>query len=110
MDFPNEGCQVCLCGRSFAQLNAFSKHKRVCPSTKRHLSSALDQAKNAWIRNKRRKLGLQVTEPVAKSKLVGLMPELLPENPDLVETCPSNCVLEHALIQTKWLILVTAHC
>lgn len=53
----SEGCQVCLCGRSFLQLSAFSKHQRSCQKSKRRLSNALGKAKQKWT-SKRRKLDL----------------------------------------------------
>jgi hypothetical protein len=44
-----EGNHVCvLCGRTFAQNNAFSIHQCNCKKTKILLSGALNQAKELW--------------------------------------------------------------
>jgi hypothetical protein len=71
--------QVCICGRSFEQFSAFSKHQRTCQSTKKRLSCALGQAKQAWVAKKRRKLDLQVVEPTPEPTSAGLIRQSAPE-------------------------------
>jgi hypothetical protein len=50
------GHLTCLCGRSFSQQSAMSKHLKACQRSKKRLSSALDKAKLAWPGRKRRRL------------------------------------------------------
>lgn len=45
--------EACICGRVFAQLNAFHKHKGSCQASKKRLSSALEQAQEVWLKNKK---------------------------------------------------------
>ena len=67
--------QLCACGRTFAQPNASSKHKRTCPQTRKRLSSALDSAKERWTGNKRFKASRAdlPSESVAHPLMPGLM-------------------------------------
>jgi hypothetical protein len=51
-----DGCQLCVCGRSFLQLGALNYHKRTCAKTKKRFSSALEKAKESWSAKKRRRL------------------------------------------------------
>jgi hypothetical protein len=55
--------ETCLCGRSFAQLFAWSNHRRACKKSKIRLSGALDKAKEAWASRKRMRLTSSVTLP-----------------------------------------------
>jgi hypothetical protein len=43
------------CGRSFAQLNAFTNHSSSCPKRKRKFSTALAVAQEAYRRKKERR-------------------------------------------------------
>jgi hypothetical protein len=52
----------CVCGRSFLQPGAFTKHKRTCQSSKKRLASALDKAKQLWKGSKRRRLEIDSSE------------------------------------------------
>jgi hypothetical protein len=45
--------EICICGRSFSQVYAYSNHKRSCQKSKKRLSSALATAKVAWSQRKR---------------------------------------------------------
>lgn len=45
----------CYCGKQFSQQSAFTNHTRTCKSTKKRLASALDLAKDVWIRRKKQK-------------------------------------------------------
>jgi hypothetical protein len=65
---------VCVCGRSFQQLSAFTNHKRTCQSSKKRLSSALDKAKQLWKGPKRRRL-LSSSLEIDKVPLAGLAPQ-----------------------------------
>lgn len=69
----HEGYKTCLCGRSFSQPNAFSKHKRACQKSKERLSSALDQAKQMWTAKKRRRLNPMDDPIVSEPLLAGLV-------------------------------------
>lgn len=40
--------QVCLCGRTFPSLSAFTCHKRTCQGTKKRLAEALTAARQGW--------------------------------------------------------------
>jgi len=72
------GGQVCVCGRSFSQSNAFSKHKRSCEKSKKRLSSALEKAKHKWTSKKRRRL--EPSEPNISLPSAGLIPDpVMPE-------------------------------
>jgi|ERR1700679_202851 hypothetical protein len=56
MDLSPAWCQVCVCGRTFSVPQAYTFHKRSCQQTKKHLSNALDKAKEVWQSRKRRKV------------------------------------------------------
>ena len=45
----------CSCGRTFAQLNAYTNHQRTCKKRKKGLSSVLAKAKLVWDDRKRRR-------------------------------------------------------
>jgi hypothetical protein len=53
-EFGNSGL-ICLCGRSFTQQSALSKHQRACQKSKKRLISALDKAKEVWVGRKKQK-------------------------------------------------------
>ena len=40
--------QICICGRVFTNIGAFSQHKKGCKRGKKHLSSALERAKEIY--------------------------------------------------------------
>lgn len=46
----------CLCGRSFPQDSAFTNHNRTCPQSRKRRGTALDLAKENWMRRKRRRI------------------------------------------------------
>jgi len=56
------GPSVCVCGRSFSKLSAFTNHKRTCQSSKKRLASALDKAKQLWQGSKRRRIQTDTPE------------------------------------------------
>jgi hypothetical protein len=88
--------QTCVCGRSFLQLNALTKHKRTCGKTKKRLSSALDKAKEIWRGKKQRRL--DHCQPIASSS--GLIPLPLPETQDtdkVWQFLDDNSALTHYL-------------
>jgi hypothetical protein len=66
MDLPSAWCQVCVCGRTFSVLQAYTFHKRSCQKTKKRLSSALDKAKEVWKSKKHRKMEV-VQTPAAEN-------------------------------------------
>lgn len=68
MDLPPAWCQVCVCGRTFSVLQAYTFHKRSCQKTKKRLSGALDKAKAVWQSKKRRKMEVMQT-PTAENPL-----------------------------------------
>jgi CxxC motif-containing protein (DUF1111 family) len=41
-------CEICLCGKSFAQPSAFTNHQRYCLRSKRRLSDAISAARDVW--------------------------------------------------------------
>ena len=49
--------QECLCGRSFDNAGAFTRHKKTCLSGKKRLASALTHARECYHRKKRRVVG-----------------------------------------------------
>jgi hypothetical protein len=53
----------CACGRSFLQPGALTKHRRTCISSKKRLSSALEQAKRLWKGPKRRRVETLFQDP-----------------------------------------------
>lgn len=63
VDFePHPSLQLtCACGRTFAQLNALSNHRRSCMKAKKRLIDALSSAREANVQRKRRHLN--PTEP-----------------------------------------------
>lgn len=69
---------VCVCGRSFLQLSAFTNHKRTCHLSKKRLSGALEKAKQLWRGTKRRRL-LSSTVEVDEVPLAGLTPAVAME-------------------------------
>jgi hypothetical protein len=80
---------VCICGRSFSQLSAFTNHKRTCQSSKKRLSSALDKAKQLWKGPKRRRLqGSSLEAKVNEVPLAGLIPQ--PTDPVVPESTPTT--------------------
>jgi hypothetical protein len=86
-----EGSQVCVCGRSFSQSNAFSKHKRSCEKSKKRLSSALEKAKHNWTSKKRRRL--EPPEPSISLSSADLIPEpVMPR--EQAEVCLFYCSQE----------------
>ena len=40
--------QICLCGRSFDNAGAFTRHKKTCPRGKKRLANALSHAKESY--------------------------------------------------------------
>ena len=40
--------EICVCGRSFSHIFAWSNHRRTCQQSKKRLSGALDKAKEVW--------------------------------------------------------------
>jgi hypothetical protein len=66
---------VCACGRSFLQPGALTKHKRTCRSSKKRLSSALEQAKRFWKGSKRRRLETDTPDPNPPPLAAGLVLE-----------------------------------
>jgi len=73
LDMENRYHSVCVCGRSFLQPGAFTKHNRTCQSSKKRLSSALDKAKQLWKGPKRRRLennSPEINQPTLATGLV----------------------------------------
>src|ERR1700678_1043035 len=67
MDLPPAWSQACICGHVFSIPQAFSCHKRSCPSSKKRLSSALERAKEVWQSRKRRKAEVDQSEALEGS-------------------------------------------
>src|SRR5262245_7327775 len=80
---------VCVCGRSFSQLNAFSNHSRSCLKSKKRLSTVLDKAKQQWSSNKRRRLGFD-DPPVNQPSTSGLVREGSVPPQDVSQTATEN--------------------
>src|SRR5262245_41562096 len=76
---------VCVCGRSFSQLSAFSNHRRLCQKSKKRLSNVLDKAKRQWSSNKRRRLGFD-DPSVNQPSTSGLVREGSPSPQDVSQT------------------------
>ncbi|KIM51965.1 hypothetical protein SCLCIDRAFT_142181 [Scleroderma citrinum Foug A] len=53
-DYTDGNVIQCSCGRTFAQLSAYTNHQRTCKKRKKRLSGALAKAKLAWDNRKRR--------------------------------------------------------
>ena len=54
-----DGCgytEICVCGRAFFKQSAYTNHKRSCRKSQKHLSSALDKAKQRWFEKKKQRL------------------------------------------------------
>ena len=47
-------CQQCLCGRSFDDTGAFTRHKKICLKSKKRLANVLNHAKESHRSKKRR--------------------------------------------------------
>jgi hypothetical protein len=47
-------CQVCICGRSFSDAGAFTRHHKTCQKGRKRLSSALLRVKEVYQSKKRR--------------------------------------------------------
>src|ERR1700678_1432871 len=62
MDFAPAFSQACICGRVVSVPQAFSCHKRSCPSSKKQLLSALEREKEVWQSRKRRKAEVDQSE------------------------------------------------
>jgi hypothetical protein len=87
MELPPAWCQICICGRTFSVLQAYSFHQRSCQKTKKRLSGALEKAKEVWQSKKRRKMEVGQT-PTAEGSLdeiVGVVEELNHVMPPLVQ-------------------------
>src|SRR5882762_1299927 len=82
-DTEHTRSQVCICGRSFVQSSAFSKHKRSCSLSQKQLSGALEQAKRLWVGKKRRKLNID-DHSTDEPTLAGLIQK---PSTDPVEVC-----------------------
>ena len=54
-DYTDGNVIQCSCGRTFAQLSAYTNHQRTCKKRKKRLSGALAKAKLAWDNRKRRR-------------------------------------------------------
>jgi len=52
--FSTSFCQVCLCGRSFDNAGAFTRHRKTCSKGKKRLANALGHAKESYHSKKRR--------------------------------------------------------
>ena len=81
-----EGPLLCACGRPFSQQGALNKHRNVCLTSKRHLSSALDQAKRLWTGTKRRYLHTDAPAASQPSAIPGLIPESTSESDEQVRS------------------------
>ena len=73
---------TCACGRVFTLQNAFTNHTRTCPRSKKHLSAALESAKEKWTVRKRRRVAIN-RSPGDVPQLAGIRP--LPNTVEVVE-------------------------
>src|ERR1700678_1333638 len=87
MDLPPAWSQACICGRVFSVPQAFSCHKRSCPSSKKRLSSALERAKEARQSRKRQK-----AEEDQRTALEGASNQNDTSCPSPVEALNYSCV------------------
>lgn len=62
-----EFAQVCICGRSFSNIAAFTKHNRNCQRGKKRLSDALVVAKEIYQNKRPRRLQADGDEEVTQS-------------------------------------------
>jgi hypothetical protein len=82
MDANDEGL-YCACGRSFAQPNALSNHRRSCTSSKRRFNDMLTVAREAWEVRKKRKLNNFVERESTKSAPIPQAVSIHPMSLDL---------------------------
>ena len=61
--------QECLCGRSFDNTGAFTRHKKACLKGKKRLASVLTQAKESYHRKKCRVLESNEESPSSSQAL-----------------------------------------
>lgn len=87
-DVESSSSCTCLCGRSFTQPSALSKHKRACPKSKKRLSGALGKAKQLWVGRKRQRLGHAPEDP--QSPPPGLIRAPSPMVEDPIEVCDDD--------------------
>ena len=78
---------ACLCGRTFTQENAYSKHQKFCRKTKKRLSGALDKAKDLWLSNKRRRVQEAAQGASSSSTHIPISP-MMCDGPGVTATTP----------------------
>lgn len=62
---------ICVCGRSFYDYSALSKHKRSCKKSKTRLAGALGKAKELWQSRKRHRSEQAANASEAGSDFLG---------------------------------------
>jgi hypothetical protein len=83
----SDGSLVCICGRSFSQATALSNHERSCQSSKKRLSSALENVRQRWTSSKRRRIHRIRTPEVNEP------PPAMPESSLATVDSPGVCFL-----------------
>ena len=71
-DYSDGNMIQCSCGRTFAQLNAYTNYHWTCKKRKKYLSSALAKAKEVWDNRKKRHTGNSVGERSDSSGISGV--------------------------------------
>ena len=93
----------CSCGRTFAQLNAYTNHQRTCKKRKKGLSSALAKAKLVWDdRKRRRTTSGNVGEHVSSSGAMRGVPDPRDVHDDGHQLQENNCQIVSPLCSIRW--------
>ncbi|KIM59251.1 hypothetical protein SCLCIDRAFT_27508 [Scleroderma citrinum Foug A] len=71
-DYMDGNVIQCSCGRTFAQLSAYTNHQRTCKKRKKRLSGALAKAKLTWDNRKRRRMSGNADEHSGYSGTSGI--------------------------------------
>jgi hypothetical protein len=81
--------QVCICGRSFSDAGAFTRHHKTCQKGRKRLSSALIRAKEIY-ENKKRRIAAE-SEPCVEHCNVQQQETIRLEDPTTASSGPSQC-------------------
>ena len=92
----------CSCGRTFAQLNAYTNHHRTCKKRKKGLSSALAKAKLVWDHRKRRCTSDNVGEHVSSSGAIPGVPGVSNTHHDGRQLQENDCQKVGPLCSIRW--------
>src|ERR1700722_4326816 len=95
--FSKNDWQTCSCGRTFDQPSAYSKHNWTCSKMKKHLSSALQQAREKWTGSSAKHWRVDMAAEPSVSQvpcMAGL--SHIPET--TTDVCNSPCILSKLIL------------